>query len=48
MTAATESTKAVHIHPLIKVERESRALFLRFWETLGLQWNGAVDGNDWM
>lgn len=36
LTSVTESTKAVHVHPAAKVEREARAQALRGFETLGL------------
>jgi hypothetical protein len=46
MTAKTESTGALHVHPLVKVERESRALFLRCWEALKLAFDAHLDGRD--
>jgi P27 family predicted phage terminase small subunit len=36
----TESTKAVHVNPLLKVERESKALFSKIWAQLGLAMRG--------
>jgi hypothetical protein len=44
MTATTKTTGAVHLHPLLKVEKESRQQFLRTWEVLGLNWSGDLDG----
>jgi phage terminase small subunit len=44
LTTKTESTGAVHVHPLAKVERENRQLFARLWEQLGLSWDGSLDG----
>jgi P27 family predicted phage terminase small subunit len=46
MTKTTPATGAVHIHPLLKVERESRQLFARLWEQLGLTWDCLIDGRD--
>ena len=43
MTCKTEKTGAVHIHPLLKAERESSGLFLRCWTQLHLEW-GPIDG----
>src|SRR5690349_20490336 len=43
-TKTTESTGAVHIHPVVKAEREARAQFLRAAEILGLSWDALVDG----
>lgn len=36
MTATTEKTGAVHIHPLLKAEREFRAQFIAAWSRMGL------------
>ncbi len=44
MTSTTKTTGAVHIHPLVKVERESRAQFMRAWDQLGLRWDQKLDG----
>ncbi|MCO6044638.1 hypothetical protein NG895_12040 [Aeoliella sp. ICT_H6.2] len=52
MTTTTKTTGAVHLHPLLKVERESRQLFSKLWKDLGLhtspedpKWN--VLERDW-
>lgn len=42
MTTTTATTKAVHVHPLVKVEREARGQFMRAWAMLHLTW-GAAD-----
>ena len=44
MVTVTESTKAIHINPLVKVEREGRALFSKIWAQLGLTWCIEIDG----
>ena len=44
MTTKTITTGAVHVHPLVKVERENRALFARLWKQLGLDFDARVDG----
>ena len=44
MTSTTRTTGAVHIHPLVKVERESRAQFMRVWDQLNLHWDPKIDG----
>lgn len=36
MTTTTKTTGAVHVHPLVKVERESRAQFSKLWDSLNL------------
>lgn len=36
LTATTATTGAVHLHPAVKVERDSQALFVRIWLQLGL------------
>jgi phage terminase small subunit len=44
LTTTTETTKAVHVHPLVKVEREARQQFARIWSDLGLSFDIAEDG----
>jgi hypothetical protein len=44
MTKITPRSGAIHLHPLLRVERESRQLFARLWGMLSLQWNQQVDG----
>jgi hypothetical protein len=43
MVTKTETTGAVHLHPLAKVERENRALFARLWCGMGLDWDRDLD-----
>ncbi|TWT37481.1 hypothetical protein KOR34_24330 [Posidoniimonas corsicana] len=43
MTTTTKSTGAVHVHPLIKVEREGRQMFAKLWGELGFHWTNGVD-----
>lgn len=42
MTTTTKTTGAVHVHPLVKVERESRAQFTKVWGTLNLAFEYAA------
>jgi phage terminase small subunit len=35
MTTVTKTTGAVHIHPLLKIEREARHQFTTLWSSLG-------------
>lgn len=44
MTFTTEGTKTVHVRPEVKIERESRMLFLRAWGQLHLEWDADIDG----
>lgn len=44
MTTTTKTTGAVHLHPLLKVEKESRQQFLRAWDAMGLSWCIELDG----
>ena len=46
LTTVTQSTKAVHLNPLAKLERESREQFARIWEQLSFGFDGSVDGMD--
>jgi phage terminase small subunit len=44
MTTTTKTTGALHIHPLVKVEREARSQFSQIWTSmLGL--NSDFDNN---
>jgi P27 family predicted phage terminase small subunit len=44
LTVRTETTGAMHIHPLVRVEEKSRQAFGRIWRDLGLTWAQEVDG----
>jgi hypothetical protein len=35
MTTTTKSPGAVHLNPLLKVEKDNRQLFARLWGSLG-------------
>lgn len=35
MTTVTKTTGAVHIHPLLKIEREARHQFTTLWSSMG-------------
>ena len=43
MITKTATTGAVHVHPMVKVERENRALFARLWKQLGLDFDVKID-----
>ncbi len=47
LTTVTETTGAVHLNPLLKVERENRQLFSKLWSTLNLDWDREIDGNSY-
>ena len=44
LTTVTKTTGAVHVHPLMKVEKEQRSLFVKIWGQLNFQWNHTIDG----
>ncbi len=44
LTATTKTTGAVHVHPLMKIEKEQRSLFAKIWGQLNFQWNQTIDG----
>jgi len=44
MVTTTKTTGAVHVHPLVKVEREALGVFTRCWRALGLTWSMELDG----
>ena len=43
LTTVTKTTGAVHVHPLVKVQKEQRGLFSRIWWQLNFQWNHDID-----
>ncbi len=43
LTFATETTGAVHVHPLVKVERDARSSFVRVWTSIGLDYRIGMD-----
>ena len=52
MTVITPNSGVAHSHPLIKVERENRQLFLKVWEKLGFNEDPRLlssgSSDDWM
>jgi hypothetical protein len=50
MVFKSETTGTIHVHPAVKIERESRALFSRIWTQLHFEWwapiDGAIDDDD--
>jgi len=44
LVTVTKTTGAVHINPLLKVEKDNRQLFARIWCELSLHWDVTVDG----
>ena len=45
MTFTTTTTGAVHLHPLIRVEKDARRMFAAIWhDDLHLDWDPIVDG----
>jgi phage terminase small subunit len=44
MTVKTATTGVTHAHVAVKIERESRGLFLRAWDQLGFEWWSPIDG----
>ena len=44
MVTKTTTTGAVHVHPMVKVERENRGLFAKLWRQLRLDFDLQVDG----
>ena len=43
MVSRTESTGALHVHPLTRIERENRQLFARLWDQLGFFFTEGTD-----
>jgi P27 family predicted phage terminase small subunit len=44
LTTTTKSTGAVHLNPLVKLEREARQQFARIWSDLHFGFDARVDG----
>lgn len=44
LTTTTKTTGAVHMNPLLRVEKDNRQLFARLWDMLALRWNPDKDG----
>lgn len=44
LTTTTKRSGVVHVHPMVKVEKESRQLFFKVWSNLGLTWDQEIDG----
>ena len=47
LTTTTKRSGAVHVHPLVKVEREARQQFVKVWLALGFQHDESADP-DWL
>jgi len=43
ITATTKTTGAIHVHPMLKAEKEFRAQFIAAWTRLGLAFDYDVD-----
>ncbi len=43
MTTETKRSGVTHLHPLLRVEKESRALFAKIWSQMNLQFNPSLD-----
>ena len=46
LTTTTKRSGAVHVHPLVRVEREARQQFVKVWLALGFQHDESED-LDW-
>ena len=44
LTTVTKTTGAVHLNPLLKVERDNRQLFTKIWGELSFDWDREIDG----
>jgi len=49
LTTTTKTTGAIHVNPLVKVEREARQQFARIWEQLhfGYDMEDGIDFERW-
>ena len=44
LVTVTKTTGVIHVHPLVKIEKDARAQFSRLWCQLNLEWWGELDG----
>ena len=44
LTTTTAKTGAMHLHPLLRVERDNRALFFKILSSMHLEWSQLEDG----
>lgn len=44
LTTKNETTGVVHVHPLVRAEKDARKLFVRIWDQLSLEWRYDIDG----
>ncbi len=44
MTTTTPASGVIHIHPLVRVEKDAMATFLRAWALLNFEWDVMTDG----
>ena len=42
----TKRTSTVHIHPLVRIEKDAQAQFSRLWAKLALEWWAPLDGSE--
>jgi hypothetical protein len=47
LTTTTKTTGAIHVNPLVKVERECRQQFARIWAELHFGYDQDEDGTNW-
>lgn len=45
LVTTTKTTGTVHLHPLLRVEKESRTQFLQAWVALALEFDTWIDGS---
>ena len=45
LTIKTLATGTIHVHPMLKVEQESRRQFVKIWDSMGLDFAHLIDGN---
>jgi hypothetical protein len=46
LTTTTQTTGAVHIHPLAKIELTHRGVFVKLAKMLTLEWHSPLDGRN--
>jgi phage terminase small subunit len=44
LVSTTATTGVPHINPLVRIEREARAQFVKIWGLLHLEWDQQIDG----
>ena len=46
LVTTSKRSEVVHIHPVVRLEREARQQFVRIWKDLNLTWDDDLDNRN--